>query len=141
MLFNTLHLSDLNYLSILVATIVYFFLGAIWFSRFMFAEPWMASLNIKPETMDKTGLGRMMLISFITTFAVCFGVAVLIQLISIGSASAGIKLGLLLGIFMVFSTNLINSLFEKRPVKLLFINAGYHVVGITLASLIISVWH
>ncbi len=140
MIFNTLNLSEINYLAVFVASLAYFFLGAIWYSKLMFARSWMAALNIDPENIDKSNVGRMLLTTFIADFILSLSIAILIHLISIQVVSAAVKLGLLIGIGFIFTTFLTNTLFEKKSSKLLMINSGYHILGCIIASSILVLW-
>lgn len=139
-MFNTLDLSSINHLAVLVATVIYFFIGALWYSPLLFAKPWMEALNINPGNIDKTGMAKIMSLTFLSNYFILFCVAVLIHLTGISGAAGGFKLGLLCGVGFVFATQYINSLYEKRPMKLLLINSGYAVVGIITGAIILAIW-
>lgn len=132
--------SHLNWLAIVVAAAAYFAIGAIWYMPAVFGKKWMELLKIDPTKMDRSGLGMMMVQSYITTFIVCIGLAALVQLIGLGGAMEGLKLGLLCGVCFALCTNYISSIYEKRPFALVLINGGYNIVGMVVASLILCVW-
>src|SRR5687767_10045116 len=49
----------LNYLAILVAGLVNFVIGGLWYSPALFAGPWVKAAKLNPKTMDRTGMGAM----------------------------------------------------------------------------------
>ena len=62
---DTTILSDLPWLQILVATIAYFAMGAIWYS-FLFQKKWIKYQNIDMNNPDaKKGTGAIMAFSFV----------------------------------------------------------------------------
>ncbi len=38
-------MSELNWLAVLVGAVIYFALGALWYSPMLFARPWQASMD------------------------------------------------------------------------------------------------
>jgi multisubunit Na+/H+ antiporter MnhB subunit len=100
----------------------------------------MEAMNINPDNIDKSGMARIMIMSFILTFIIMFSIAVLIALIGITGAGGGFKLGLLCGVGFIFTTQYINSLYEKRTMKLVLINSGYPTVGMIIGAIILAIW-
>ena len=138
-MFNEI-LSHLNWLHILVATLAFFALGALWYSPVLFAKPW-TSMNTVPMDADKKGMGMAMLLSFIFMFVASTGIAILQQVLAVSDAVHGIKLGLLVGVCFSVPSISISYVYLKRPVGLYFIDGGYQLVGCILASLVLAVWH
>lgn len=139
-MFHSLDLSSLNYLAIVVSGLAYFVLGALWYSKLLFATSWMGELGINPDNTDKSGLGMKMLLTFVAEVCMAFCIAVLIYIIGINSCAAAVKLGLLLGVGFSVGSMFINYQYESRSTKLLLINGGYHVAGIVLAATILCNW-
>ena len=139
---NTAIFSHLNWLAILVATLVYFMLGALWYSKVLFGNKW-AQL-VKIDTTDpnlKKGMGQMMGATFVLMFIVCLGLALIIHMIGFDkNALYGVKLGLLTGFAFATAAVSINYVYERRPTDLYLINNGYHVVGHIVASIILVTW-
>ena len=52
-----------NWLSVFVAAIIGFALGAFWYSPLLFSKPWMDLQNLKEEDL-KTGWGKAMIVTF-----------------------------------------------------------------------------
>ena len=136
-------LKQINWLSVVVATLAYFALGAIWYSL-LFQKQWIRYQGISIEDMSKPdakkGLGTIMLASFVVTFIVSIGLAMLSEYMSLTSLHHGIHLGLITGICFAATSIAINMLYEKKPMGLFLINAGYQVIGTLIAAIIIVCW-
>jgi hypothetical protein len=134
---------DINWIAVLVGTLAYFFLGAIWYS-FLFKERWIAYQGIGAEDMSKPdakkGVGAIMFASFIMMFVTSLGIAFLAYRIGMWGWMSGVKLGLLTGACFACTSMAINMLYEKKPLGLFFINGGYQVLGNIIAAVIIVCW-
>jgi hypothetical protein len=134
-------LSNLNWMHILVATIAYFILGAIWYS-FLFQKQWIRFHKIDTSNPDaKKGAGMIMLIGFVWTFIICTGLAILISKTTLfGGITSAIKLGLTTGVCFSALTISMTYLYLKKPFGLHLIDGLYHVVGQIIAAIILVLW-
>ncbi len=137
-------LSNANWLAIVVAAIAYFALGSVWFSM-LFGKQWMALNNIPeptPETKEqmKKMMLPLMIKSLLMGIVLAIAVAFMVMALRIGNCVPGIKLGLVLSAIGVIPL-VMADMYLIKPLKLWFIDAGYHIIGITLMSIIVSVWH
>jgi hypothetical protein len=134
-------LSNLNWLHVLVATIAYFIIGAIWYS-FLFQKQWIHHHRIDTSNPDaKKGVGMIMFISFIWAFIICTGLAILIyKTPMLGGATSAVKLGLTTGVCFSALTISMTYLYLKKPFSLHLIDGLYHVVGQIVAALILVLW-
>jgi len=134
-------LKNIHWLSVLVAGVGYFALGAVWYSKLLFAPTWLALLKIDAGDPNATkGMAAIMGVSFVTILVSCIGLAILVAYLHLSTFGQGIKLGALTGICFG-STSISNSyLYEKRPTGLHFINGGYTLVGNIIAAVIICLW-
>jgi hypothetical protein len=131
----------IHWLAVLVAAVAYFALGAIWYSKVLFATKWLALTKIDASNPDATkGMGAIMGASFVTILVACIGLAILVAYLRLAGFSQGFKLGALTGICLG-TTAISNSyLYEKRSIGLHFINGGYTLVGNIIAAIILCVW-
>ena len=134
---------EINWIAVLVGTIGYFMLGAIWYS-FLFKNQWIAYQGITAEDMNKPdakkGVGAIMFASFIMMFITALGLAILAEYFGLAGWMHGVKLGLLTGVCFACTSMAINMLYEKKPLGLFFINGSYQVVGNIIAAVIIVCW-
>ena len=134
--------SNVNWLAVLVATVAYFILGAIWHSKAVFANKWIQGHAINVNAPDaKKGVGQIMLLSFLAFFVICLSQAILISKIGLtGGVMSGLKLGLLTGVGFSWMTISISHLYTKKPIYLHFIDGLYHTAGQIIAAIILCVW-
>jgi hypothetical protein len=133
-------LTHLDWLHVLVATLAYFALGAIWYS-FLFQKQWIHYQKIDTSNPDaKKGAGMIMLVGFIWTFIMVTAIAVLASKTPLlGGALSGVKLGLTTGLFSALAISM-TYLYIKRSAGLHLIDGLYHVVGQIIAAIILVVW-
>lgn len=134
--------SDVNWLAVLVAAIAYFILGAIWYSKALFAPKWAAlvGIDMSDPNKNKEGLGKMLLASFILIAITCIALALLVVRMDLFVLSSGLKLGALTGLCFATTAVSISFIYESRPTALYFIDCGYHVVGHIAAAIILVMW-
>lgn len=133
----------LNWPAIAVAALAYFMLGALWYSKVLFANRWIADSKIDINDPNaKKGVGMMFGGSFVLMFVQSLAIAMLanrMQLIGLGWMS-GLKLGAFTGTCFCAATIGVNYLYEKKPCSLFLINAGYAIIGNIISAIIICSW-
>lgn len=133
----------LNWPAIAVAALAYFVLGALWYSKVLFAKRWIADSKIDVNDPNaKKGVGLMFGGSFVLMFVQSLAIAVLanrLQIIGAGWMS-GLKLGAVTGACFCAAAVGVNYLYEKKPLSLFFINGGYAIAGNIIAAIIICCW-
>lgn len=130
-------LSNLNWVSVLVAFVAYFMLGALWFTLF-FKKQYAISLgkeNEKPQKPEPIFIIGPAVCSFVITLAS----ALLIYALNITSASSAIEFAFVIGIgFLVANTiNISINPNMPRPIHYGIISGAYHLTGILMVSLIL----
>ena len=133
--------NDINWLAVIVAALVYFAIGALWYSKALFANKWLAYTKIDPNDPNAAkGAGMIFLCSFIWMVITVIGLAVLRAYLDKEGWMSGLKIGLLTGICFGASAISVSYLYEKRPMGLHLINNGYTLVGHIVAAIIICSW-
>jgi len=132
----------INWIAVLVAALAYFALGALWYSKILFAPKWIAYLKIDVNDPEaKKGMGMMFGGSLVMMFIQCLAIAILNERLGlIGGWMSGIKLGAFVGGCFCSTTVAINYLYERKPLGLWLINAGYVLVGCMIAGVVICSW-
>ena len=138
---NTSFLSEINWLAVLVAALAYFALGALWYSKALFAKKWILHTKIDMSNPDVSkGMAGIMFMSFVFMFITCVGLAILRSRLELDTWMGGAKLGLLTGLCFGITAISISYLYEKRSSELHFINGAYTLVGNIIAAIIICSW-
>lgn len=133
----------LNWPAIAVATLAYFALGSLWYSKILFAKRWIADSKIDINDPNaKKGIGLMFGGSFVLMYLQCLAIAVLAERLGIREHGwiSGVKLGAVTGGCFAATAVGVNYLYEKKPLSLFFINGGYAIVGNIIAGIIICSW-
>ncbi len=138
---NPLIFNNIHWLAILVASIAYFVFGALWYSKVLFANKWLALIKIDASDSNATkGMAGIMGTSFITIIVTCIGLAILVAYLPLSGFVHGLKLGALTGTCFGITSICNSYLYEKRPIGLHFINGGYTLIGNIIAAVIICIW-
>ncbi len=139
---NTDFLSQINWYAVLVATLAYFMLGALWYSKALFGTKWAQLIKLDMNDPNlKKGMGKMMAATFVLILIICFGLALLIVKFNFeNELFYGIKLGLLTGLCFATTAVSINYVYQNKPRGLYLINNGYHILGHVLAAVILVLW-
>jgi hypothetical protein len=124
---------SLNWLAVLLASLSSFVIGGLWYSL-LFAKPWQKAAGVSDE-QAKTGVVRVFVGSFLLSLVMAASLA---AFIGAGGAVFGLLAGLAAGITWVAAAFGVNYLFERRPLRLFLINAGYNVITFGVMGLIIG---
>ncbi|NEW07929.1 DUF1761 domain-containing protein [Paenibacillus sp. SYP-B3998] len=131
-----IHFSEVNYLAVLIATIITMFLGFLWYSPLLFGNTWAKLRNIQVKDMSGGGPATYILTA-LTALGGAFLLALLLTLSDTTSLASGLTVGLLIGLSISLKIGM-NYLFENGKIQLYFITIGYHLVSYLVAGLIIG---
>ena len=126
---------------IIVAAIVYFALGAVWFNPKVFGSVWMNSHGIvmDEEKKKNTNMGLMMGLSFVCTLIFSAAICWICCATSCdGSCHAMgmmhcLKIGFLVGFVGATSISMAY-LYQMKPLNAFVTDGFYHIVGSLLAA-------
>jgi Protein of unknown function (DUF1761) len=126
-------------LAVIVAAIVYWLIGAPWFS--LMQAPWLVGIGKTMQELQASGLPKWLphVVTLISNFAMAYVLGWLILATGPQTLMRGITIGAILWIFIgaAFATEYV---FEARSVQLFAINAGYPLVGMILMGGILGAW-
>ncbi len=130
-------ISELNWLAIILATLVYFVLGAIWFTP-LFGKAYDRALDSKRAKNQKWP-ALYYIGPFLSALITTIATAVLLYSLNIGQISDALCLGLIVGVGYAMSISFNNAINPKTPRPLLYgaVTGGYHVVGIVIMAAIL----
>lgn len=111
----------------------------------MFGNEWIRLNGWSKKDMQKNqkrDMKKPIILGFITTWVMAFVLAEVIALLNLGlgvsGLSAGIKGALMLWVGFVATVMMGSVLWEMKPWKLYFINAGHYLVIMLVMGIIIS---
>jgi hypothetical protein len=129
-------LANLNWISIIIAFVVYNVVGALWFTLF-FTKPYKISLGKENETLPNKPI--FIVGPALCTLVVTVVTAILMYSLNIQSFSNAIGFSLLIGFgyLVANTTNIAINPNIPRPILYSIISGAYHLVGIVLVAIII----
>jgi hypothetical protein len=128
-----------NPAAIAVATLLYFFLGAAWFTTFM--NPWLAGIGRTMAELKASGLPWISYaVALIMAAILATVISWVIQATGPQTATRGAKIAVALWLGFVFTTWATEYTFEARGISILAINTGYALVGMVIMGLVIGGW-
>jgi hypothetical protein len=128
--------TDINYLAVLIATIVTMVLGFLWYSPILFSNAWVKEMGLKMEGMSGGGPLTYVLTALTALFGALI-LAILVSMVGERTIASGVTVGILIGIGISVKIGM-NFLFESRTLKLYLITIGYHLVSYLLTGIIIG---
>ena len=137
-------LGSLNWLAVIVGAVVYFAIGAVWFTPQVFGKPWMAAIGWdesrpRPEMnpISYVGPALFYLVSAIAT-------GLLAKATGTDTLTEGIVLGLVVGIgyaLVVTATDAVFDPNKPKPWNWFAISGAYHVVSLAIVGAIFGLLH
>lgn len=128
-----------NPLAVLVAALSSFVLGFLWYGP-LFGRLWQSEAGI---TEAQIGAGNPVVMfggSFLLAVVAAYGIALAIQAASARGWMAGLRVGLMTGLFFAATVLGINYLFAQHGPLLWGIDAGYAVLMLGIMGAILGAW-
>ncbi len=133
---------NISLLAVLIAAILGFGLGALWYSPRLFGSQWAAALGMSAEELEaEFSPARTYGTRFVTILIAAYILARILVHTQATSLVAGIETGFLIWLGFVATFTLEAVLFEKRPFKVYLINSGYYLVGLIVMGALLGLWH
>jgi hypothetical protein len=123
----------INFVPVMAAAVGQWILGALWYSPVLFGRMAKSGAPEDPKTADKRWA-----LSMLLTFAANISVSVILLHVILLNGTYGIKggakFGFVVGIGLVAAPMLGTYIYEKRPLRLFVVNAGYWILALTISS-------
>lgn len=131
-------MQNINWAAVFVSALSVFIIGGLWYSPILFGKVWM-KLNSFNDNDLKSGQGKIFGVSFILALIMAVNLALFLAAPGV-DFGFGLTAGFLVGTGWVAASFGITYLFERKPLSLFFINAGYHVVSFIVIGGILGAW-
>ena len=136
-----LDLAGINWIAVILATAIYFALGALWFGPWTpIGRAWVASSGYESPTSGVSSTNAFYVVPILTSFVSVLATALLARATGTDTLGEGIVLGLVVGIGYAVVILLNTAAFEfAKPNRSLWgaIDATYHGIGLLLAAVIL----
>ena len=137
----------INYLAVLVAGIVIFVLGGLWYSPVLFAKRWIALQGRTEEQMRAQAAAANMPVMYVSAFicglVTAWAMAMILAHIASSmnlNAGRGALIGFMCWLGFAAATSYGTALFSGKPKQLWLIDSTYNLVSFVLAGMILAVW-
>lgn len=123
---------SVSILAVLIATIVRFILGSLWYGP-LFGKQWMKEIGADPHG-PMTGLAKLLVAMFILSLLSSYVLGMFLgtTLPFWGDVFASLSIGAV----WVGGSIAMNYMFAKRSMKLFLIDAGFHTVAFGLMGIV-----
>ena len=133
----------IKYPAVIVATLIHFLLGGLWYSPLLFGNKFLQIINWSPETVRQISSqshAKELTVAFVTSLILVYILAHFVQYTKATNVAGGMQTAFWLWLGFIVTSNSATVLFELRPLGLYLINIGYQFVGCVLAGVILAVW-
>jgi len=129
-----------NLAAVLVAAIVTFILGGLWYTRSLFGNPWMKLVGKSEDELRKGARPTNYVIAFISGLITAYVLALIVGYAGSTTVWGGAGIGALCWLGFAGATSYLHNLFAGRPARLWAIDSGYSLVCFILAGVILAIW-
>src|SRR2546422_2378916 len=135
--------ANINILAVLVAAVLTFVLGAVWYSPILFAKQWMQAQGYTPEKLEemkKRGVVRAYAVSVACYFVMAYVLALFASYTTATSVVQGLWLGFLAWLGFTATTGLTGNMFSEKPIAAWVLDAGYQLAHLLLMGALLAAW-
>jgi hypothetical protein len=130
--------SDVNWLSVIVAALLAFAVGGLWYSPVLFSKAWMNELKLNEADMKNANMPLIFGLTFVLNVA---GAIVLDMFIGTESTwLSGLLSGLLVSIAWIATSFGINYLFARKSLRLFLIDSFYFITFFAVEGIVLGMW-
>lgn len=130
----------INYLAVLVAIILQFALGFLWYGP-LFGEPWVEMVGLDMATVEANPPGAGIWITNVVAAALAMYVlAWLFVKLKVESLLKGIWIGFVIGFSFVLMSGMVSGMYADDPYWLNWITTGNTTVGLMLGGAVLGAW-
>ena len=126
---------EVNYLAVALAALSAFLLGGLWYSPLLFANKWAALAGVSEEKMKSGSMAMIFGGAFLLNLIAAYVLAMFLAGMALQAAALA---GLSVGLCWVATSFGVSYLFERRPLGLWLINAGYFTLQFTAMGAILG---
>ena len=128
----------INIFAIIVIAVIYWILGALWYSKILFGNLWMKSIG---KTEDELEMKASSFIgSAIISFMIPLFLAILLELIGTINLVNAILVALIIWIGFDVTIGLYDVLYLDKNIKTYLVDSLYHLAGFLIAGIILGLW-
>jgi hypothetical protein len=132
-------IQQLNYLPIIIASLIPFALGGFWYSPSLFGDVWKREAGTEDQEVKRAHTMMVYVTSWVLSFITV--IAFSLYLGEKPTLEYAVKQALFIGCFFVATSFGINYLFSKRSFNVFLIDSLYYITQFILYGTILSILH
>lgn len=138
-----MHVQEHNFFAILVAAVVAFLLGGLWYSPLLFAKLWTAAHGFTAEQIAamKAGAPRVYGISFVALIVMAAVLSIVLNHLGAHDWKAGALWSAHIWLGFAATIGLMANLYGGRKFAVFAIDTGYQLLYLTVMGAILGAWH
>jgi hypothetical protein len=129
---------EVNFLAVIVATIVNCILGMLWYSPRLFGTVWAKEHSFEPSSLKATPWHFISAIA--VSFVTVYFFALLIHWIGIVKITEGVKLGIIVWTGFIATTHFSGVIWARKPWMVYVIDASFQLVSMIIMGAILASW-
>jgi hypothetical protein len=132
-------LGDVNYLAALVAAVVWFILGAIWYAPPVFGRPWQRAIGL--ETVEGPN-PMVFVVTFVVYLVTTVALAMLAAATGTDTLAEGLVLGVVTGVGFAVALTAVGAVYEPKPNRgtWFWITGVYNLLAYVVVAIILALW-
>lgn len=132
-----------NPVGIIVAAVVAFLIGGLWYSPLLFAKQWMAAHAHTPEDVArmKADAPRAYGISFVAFLVMAFVLHLILNHLGVTTWQSGALWGAHIWLGFAVTIGLMANVYSGQKFSVFLIDAGYQLVYLVVMGAILGQWH
>lgn len=130
--------ATINYWAVLLAAAINMGLGSLWYSKFMFADRWMKSINKKQEDLGEPGPAMALMV--VGALLQAYILAHFVYYAQATTLVDGARTGLWIWLGFIAPVALGIKMFENRPWDWYILNVGYYLLILMINGALLATW-
>jgi hypothetical protein len=132
-------MDQINWIAAVVAGVLGFFPGALWYSNLMFLKPWQADMGISGNEAGGISMATRLVSGVILSIIAAVAFAFLLG--PHPAVHPSLLKAVVVALAIITTSFGIQYLFEGRTVRVTAINGGYHLVQFLIFAVVLGLWH
>jgi len=129
----------INYVSVLVAALSGFAVGAIWYGP-LFGRQWSTVTGTPDAQKASVNVPAVYLLTFVLSLIAAMILALVIHQVHATGAIAGARIAFLLWLGFILTVRVTEALFNGTDMRLVMIDTGYRLVWAVVMGVILAAW-
>lgn len=134
------YLGEINYLAVIIASLVAFLIGSIWYMKQLFGARWQKEIKLSDKDIEKANMPKVLLVSFMTILISAVAISVLLSVMVLDTAVQGALFGIMIAVGIIATNKLMQVQYEQRSWTYWYIVAGYDIVAYAVMGAILASW-